>query len=441
MQLHEEVSDAFQATLGSFGKIQGSLLSALSQDIQNGKTAVEEAIARAGSTLEEAIRGVSTQSEAFGETLRTGLASTIEESTAPMGEAFAATHAGMNTALDGVRENVSQTLTGFQGEMSANLTATTQSLNQEIDELGDGITAGVTNAASALAEGSARTKDKLDQTGRDGVRLASELVRSIRDTALAGVEEHNRAMISGVAQFAASAGQNGATRARQTVKQVFGDLKAAQQAMKTERQALVAKSGNLLKQTSAATLTLVEAFAESAGPALNRIESGAADLQQTLTKLWDTIAELEASQIEGTWRVVTRQGVQNHLQDMIRRAHATITLVYPSLEEAPLDRLLAMPPNCRIHLITSLEETKHEEALRKLLARQNVRIWQAPKTEFYAGSRDGEEVLIAPIYGESKEIVAVASDYSSYVALFNQCLGPRSIADAREIVQRKSSQP
>jgi sugar-specific transcriptional regulator TrmB len=211
--------------------------------------------------------------------------------------------------------------------------------------------------------------------------------------------------------------------------------------MKTEGQALAKESANLLKQTSSATLTLVDVFAENAGPALNRVETGVAQLQQTLTKFWDAITEVEASQIERTWRIVTRQGIRNHLEDMIRRARTTITLVYPSLEEAPLSQLVAMPPNCRLHLVTTLDHPRSEEALRKLLAKQNTRVWHAPKTEFYAGSRDGEEVLIAPISDKPEEIVAVASDDSSYVALFNQSLGPRWISGAKEVVPRKLPQP
>jgi len=440
-QLHEEVSNAFQATLGSFGKIQDNLLSVLSQDIQNGKTAVEEAVARAGSTLEETIRGTGTQSETFGETLRTALAGAIEESTAPTGEAFAAAHAAINTALDGVEETVGQTLTAFRDQVNADLTATAQSLNQETDKLKDAIKADVTGAASALAEGSTQIKDKLDQAGRDGVRRASELIKSIRDIALAGVEERNRATTSGVKQFATSVDQSISTQARQTAKQVFSDLKAVRQVMKTEGQALAKESTNLLKQTSTATLTLVDAFAENAGPALNRVETGAAELLQTLTKLWDAITDVEVSQIERTWRIVTKQGVQNHLEDMIRRARTTITLVYPSLEEAPLGQLAAIPPNCRLHLVTTLDLTRNDEALRKLLAKQNIRVWHASKTEFYAGSRDGEEVLIAPISDEPEEVVAVASDDSSYVALFNQSLGPRWISGAKEVVPRRPPQP
>jgi hypothetical protein len=84
---------------------------------------------------------------------------------------------------------------------------------------------------------------------------------------------------------------------------------------------------------------------------------------------------------------------------------------------------------------------KHGEALRRLLAKRNVRIWHTPKAEFYAGSRDGEEILIAPIPGELEELVAVASDHGSYVALFNQSLGPRWISGAEEIVERKPPEP
>jgi sugar-specific transcriptional regulator TrmB len=227
------------------------------------------------------------------------------------------------------------------------------------------------------------------------------------------------------------------TQARQTVKQVFNDLKAAQHIMKTEGQDLAKESRTLLKQTGAAALTLVETFAQNAGPVLSRVETEATDLHQTLTKLWDIITNLAISQAERTWRIVTKEGVQSHLQDMLRRARTTITLVYPSLEEVPLDQLVAMPANRRLHLITTIDRTKDGEVLQKLQAKRNIRIWHAPKTECYAGSRDGEEVLIAPTYGEpeDEEVVAVASDHGSYVALFSQSLAPRWISGATEIVK------
>jgi hypothetical protein len=211
--------------------------------------------------------------------------------------------------------------------------------------------------------------------------------------------------------------------------------------MKREGQDLAKVSRNVLKQTGTATLTLSETFAQKAGPALTQVETEAASLEQTLAKLWDVATHLELSETERTWRIVTKEGVQNHLLDMLRRARTTVTLVYPSLEEVPVDQLQAIPPNCRLHLITTLDRVKHGEALRRLLAKRNVRIWHTPKAEFYAGSRDGEEILIAPIPGELEELVAVASDHGSYVALFNQSLGPRWISGAEEIVERKPPEP
>jgi hypothetical protein len=441
IQLHEEVSTAFSATLTSFGKIQGNLLSVLSQDIQNGKTTLEEAIARAGSTLEETIRGTSSQGETLVETFRKALAGAVEESATQMEATFATAHAAINTALDDAAETISQILARFQVEIDTNLAASAQSLSQETDNLKDTITADVASAASSLAEASAQTKDKLDQMGRDGFLRAGELIRLIQDTALASVEERARGITTRIRQFATLADQSLLTQARQTVKQVSSDLKTVHQTMKREGQDLAKVSRNVLKQTGTATLTLSETFAQKAGPALTQVETEAASLEQTLAKLWDVATHLELSETERTWRIVTKEGVQNHLLDMLRRARTTVTLVYPSLEEVPVDQLQAIPPNCRLHLITTLDRVKHGEALRRLLAKRNVRIWHTPKAEFYAGSRDGEEILIAPIPGELEELVAVASDHGSYVALFNQSLGPRWISGAEEIVERKPPEP
>jgi sugar-specific transcriptional regulator TrmB len=439
-QLHEKVSSAFQSTLESFGKIQGNLLSMVGQDIENGKAGLEEAIAKAGSTLEEGIHGVATQNDTFGETLRTALGNTIEENTSAIEGIFAPAHGAVNTALEDVRETLEKALTAFRDEIDASYSVVGQSLNEETGYLKEAIATDVANAASALAKGSTQTKDRLEQMGRSGIQRAGDLIRSIRDAGLAGVEERTSALTTAVTQFAASASRSVSAQARQTARQVFADLKAARQAMKTEGQALAKATGGLLKESGTAALALTDTFAQSAGPALTRIDAAGVQLQQTLAKLSDSLAELESSQTERTWRIVTRQGVQIHLQDMIRRAHTTITLVYPSLKEAPLDLLTALPLNCRLHLITTLARGGDEEALHKLLTRQNIRIWHAPKTEAYAGSRDGEEVLVAPTNGEADEVVALASDHSSYVALFNKSLGPHWISNAKEVVQQKPPQ-
>jgi hypothetical protein len=118
---------------------------------------------------------------------------------------------------------------------------------------------------------------------------------------------------------------------------------------------------------------------------------------------------------------------------MFRRVQRTITLVYPSFEEVPIEELSKVQPQNRVHIITTLNGEKQQTAAQKLLQQGNIRIWDNPKMEFYGGSRDGEEVLIAPTHGNQGEIVAVVSDQASYIALFNQTLGPRWISASKEL--------
>ncbi len=170
---------------------------------------------------------------------------------------------------------------------------------------------------------------------------------------------------------------------------------------------------------------------------MDSLRNEATGVEHILTGLWETLSSLEPFEAERTWRIVSCEGIQNHLLDMFRRVSNTITLVYPSFDEVPVVELGKVQPQIRIHVITTLDGEKQRTSARKLLQQGNIRIWNNPNMEFYGGSRDGEEVLIAPTYGNQGETVAVVSDQPSYIALFNQTLGPRWISASEEILLRK----
>jgi sugar-specific transcriptional regulator TrmB len=227
------------------------------------------------------------------------------------------------------------------------------------------------------------------------------------------------------------------TQTQQTGRRISRTLSKERQTLKSEYQTLAKEITARAKTAETTAVNSLQLFSAQTEPTLDRIRTQAGQTEEILISLWDTLTKLEPAEAERTWRIVTCEGIQNHLLDMFRRVDETITLVYPSFDEVPVTELSKIQPKSRVHIITTFDGEKQQAGAQKLLQQGNIRIWNNPNMEFYGGSRDGEEVLIAPTYGNQGEIVAVVSDQASYIALFNQTLGPRWISASNEIRLRE----
>ncbi|MFX1581092.1 MAG: helix-turn-helix domain-containing protein [Promethearchaeota archaeon] len=352
------------------------------------------------------------------------------------------------------RENLSTASDKLQGstdQLLESLTASLTNSETELTKLFSDSIGAIENAKQAFqtkvgqelelalqsqSKAMSLTESRLNRANQDSIRRTTDSLQNFKTTALKDLQQKTTIMVGAINQVLDNAKEGLVTQTQQTGRRVSRTLGKERQILKTEYQTLTKEITARVKTAETTAVNTLQLFSSQTEPTLNRLRTQAGQTEEILIGLWDTLTKMEPAEAERTWRIVTCEGIQNHLLDMFRRVDETITLVYPSFDEVPIAEISRIQPQNRVHIITTLDGDKHQASAQKLLQQGNIRIWNNPKMEFYGGSRDGEEVLIAPTYGNQGEIVAVVSDQASYIALFNQTLGPRWISASNEILLR-----
>jgi F0F1-type ATP synthase membrane subunit b/b' len=151
---------------------------------------------------------------------------------------------------------------------------------------------------------------------------------------------------------------------------------------------------------------------------------------------WAEITDTQQINADKTWHYVTKRAVLGHVRDMVKRTKSTVTIVVPSIEEAPLREVKEISRAIRIQIITGVDETVHGRLLRELFMQGNVRIWSLAEKDYISCTRDAEEVLIAPVARKDIDCVATVSVEENYVKLYHKFIGPMWMASSREIKEK-----
>ncbi|MHA2112625.1 MAG: helix-turn-helix domain-containing protein, partial [Candidatus Hodarchaeales archaeon] len=116
-------------------------------------------------------------------------------------------------------------------------------------------------------------------------------------------------------------------------------------------------------------------------------------------KLASLVTETPAPDIQ-TAPILSKEATLHYIEGMFTRLKGGMTLLIPSIEDIPIDSILATKSHQRINLVSVLDPEINKDLLKKLLQKPNVRvrkvdIAKAGSIEGYlAADRDGEEVII-----------------------------------------------
>ena len=348
-------------------------------------------------------------------------------------KAFSSIDEKTKTVSDSLVQSLTTNLSTLQTEISQIFSNTTTTIEEDTQKFNTNLSHEIDQTLQTYSQKLELTKTRLIRATADSLRRSSENLQTFKDTASTELQQRSSGIEAAFRQNISSVEEGLVTQTQQTGSRVSRALSEGRGNLKTEYQTITKDITSNIKTTETNASKVLQLFAKQTEPLLEQLRKQASGTEQILTGLWETLSGAQPTDAERTWRIVSCQGIQHHLLDMFRRVQGTITLVYPSFDEVPLEELSKVQPQNRVHIITTLDGEKQQTAAHKLLQQGNIRIWNNPKMEFYGGSRDGEEVLIAPTHGNQEEIVAVVSDQASYIALFNQTLGPRWISASREL--------
>jgi sugar-specific transcriptional regulator TrmB len=138
-----------------------------------------------------------------------------------------------------------------------------------------------------------------------------------------------------------------------------------------------------------------------------------------------------------TWQVVGRDSLIAAVKDAVYRTKSSIIIVTPVVIPEILQVVseYAYQKKAARFMLTSFwDMNQYGAIIQKMLSLGNIQFRQLNTAgEFYAVTRDAEEVIIGPYTDRESEMISVISNQTAYAKLYSQFIGPIFQANSRPI--------
>ncbi len=138
-----------------------------------------------------------------------------------------------------------------------------------------------------------------------------------------------------------------------------------------------------------------------------------------------------------TWQVVGREALVAAMKDAIYRVKSSIIIVMPYVLPEILQVISEyayQKKAVRFMLTSRFDMATYGDIIKKMIALGNIQFRQLSGAgEFFALTRDAEEVIIGPASEKEGEMISVVSNQTAYSILYSQFIGPIFQANSRPI--------
>ncbi|MFX1595066.1 MAG: hypothetical protein ACFFBK_03280, partial [Promethearchaeota archaeon] len=173
---------------------------------------------------------------------------------------------------------------------------------------------------------------------------------------------------------------------------------------------------------------------------MNSIDDGTELAENNESKLGDihTAASAipEISKVT-TWPIVGKAALVAAVKDAVYRTKSSIIIVTPYVVPEILQIVseYAFQKKAARFMLTSFWDlNQYGGIINKMKQLGNIQFRQLQTAgEFFAVTRDAEEVILAPATDKESEMIAVVSDQEGYAKLYSQFIGPIFQAQSRPI--------
>ncbi len=121
------------------------------------------------------------------------------------------------------------------------------------------------------------------------------------------------------------------------------------------------------------------------------------------------------------------------IYDMLLRTKSTCTVVVPTIDQNLVDLLTKnISKRVRIRVLADVDPFRDEALIASLKEQGNITIWQYTMRDFYAVTRDGAEVLLAPVTREG-ELTSFVTEQDALVRAIQQIINASFMARSKEL--------
>jgi sugar-specific transcriptional regulator TrmB len=138
-----------------------------------------------------------------------------------------------------------------------------------------------------------------------------------------------------------------------------------------------------------------------------------------------------------TWPNVGRDALIASIKDAIYRVKSSIIIVMPQVEPEILQvisQYAFKKKSVRFLLTSHWDLSTYGHIINKMKVLGNIQFRQlSVPGEFYAVTRDAEEVILAPFTEKEGDLISIVSNQEGYSKLYSQFIGPIFLANSRPL--------
>ncbi|MHA1804874.1 MAG: hypothetical protein ACTSU4_10150 [Promethearchaeota archaeon] len=159
--------------------------------------------------------------------------------------------------------------------------------------------------------------------------------------------------------------------------------------------------------------------------------------EEKLKEIYRASAAIEEPTKITTWHTVGMKALISNIKDMIYRVKSSIIIVLPEVIPEILkfvSEIAYQKKAARFMLTSNFDLSVYGPILNKMKLLGNIQFRQlGTPGEYYAVTRDAEEVIIAPATKDEAQLISMVSTQESYAKLYAQFIGPIFTANSRPI--------
>ncbi|MHA1236135.1 MAG: hypothetical protein ACTSQ9_00565, partial [Candidatus Hodarchaeales archaeon] len=353
---------------------------------------------------------------------------------------------------------------------------TTESLNQSIASLKQEIQSHLKNFESALKPQENELKEELKRFGSEFTASQSQSLKDFTqqlDAFRSEVSARNKGLSDSISQEISSLREDvqkstsEMTAMIQKYDEKYGEtlnesITRASEGLITKTRSLQEKMVSVLNQMTKSTDRQIsvtnQLISDSVNTEMSTLENELKDYALkfdevskkneeamknylfSLENLASLVTETKHPIVQ-TAPIISKEATLQYIEGMFTRIKSGMELLIPSIEDIPVDLILATKTHQRIKLVSVIDPEKNKELLKQLLQKPNVHVRKVdkPKMEsiegYLAASRDGEEVIIG-VREDNGETIAIASQADSFIELMAKVvIGDYFLARSQEITR------
>jgi len=159
--------------------------------------------------------------------------------------------------------------------------------------------------------------------------------------------------------------------------------------------------------------------------------------EEKLEDIFNTASNIPEISEVTTWQVIGRNALVNAIKDAVFRVKSSIIIVMPFVIPEVLQivsEYAYQKKAARFMLTSHWDMNQYGEIIKKMMALGNIQFRQLQTAgDFFALTRDAEEVIIGPATTNERDMISVISNQQAYSILYSQFIGPIFQANSRPI--------